>query len=502
MTETSLFAKENANTKKSLVLSGGGMRLSYQAGALLALQERKLNFQHVDATSGGSLNLSMLLSGLSPKEVCEQWRTLDIKDSISLLPLNRYIELNSIESLGDADGMRENVFPHLKINCEKIRNNREVIGTYNVLDYGNKKVKVIPHEEIDEDMMVAGISLPGVFPPVRKNGSVFLDTAFIQDANLMEAVKQGAEEIWLIWGLGNTAEYKGGPLNIYVQMLETSANGALNNEIKQIQSINELIKKGESPYGQQSEIRLHVISPKLPLPLDPDLYLGKINNQTLIEMGYADAILYLENMSEQGVALGENITAMQTPEPGIRFKEELCGGVALETPAQFSNALENELEVTLSLTHHIHDLNKFINEESQGRLTGSIKFSNAESVSLLSNGIFRFFEEIDADTLRLTYQAEFTHEGEKYRFVGEKHLHDDFGFDMWKDLSVMHFKLYYLVSGEWHLTSGGQLKLNLINMAQLIAGIQATGVDELADSASTLAQFSKFYLREAGEVYF
>jgi len=178
---------------RSLVLSGGGMRLSYQAGAMLALEEMGYAFHHFDATSGGSMNMSMLFSGLTPNEMCERWASLKMQDSISLLPLTDYLNVSQLEALGDADGIRDKVFPHLGINAEKIRAVDNVIGTYNVLDYSDKQVSVISHKDIDTDMMIAGISLPGVFPPIRKNNKTYLDTAFIQDANLLEAVRQGAE---------------------------------------------------------------------------------------------------------------------------------------------------------------------------------------------------------------------------------------------------------------------------------------------------------------------
>ncbi|MDQ3607023.1 MAG: patatin-like phospholipase family protein, partial [Gemmatimonadota bacterium] len=71
--------------RRSLILSGGGIRLSYQAGVLRALSETDLCFAHVDATSGGAINLAMLLSGLSPAEMGERWRTLKLKDTRGLM---------------------------------------------------------------------------------------------------------------------------------------------------------------------------------------------------------------------------------------------------------------------------------------------------------------------------------------------------------------------------------------------------------------------------------
>ena len=64
-----------ASPRRSLILAGGGMRVAYQAGVLRALHEAGLSFFHADGTSGGTINLAMLLSGLSPEEMSERWRT-------------------------------------------------------------------------------------------------------------------------------------------------------------------------------------------------------------------------------------------------------------------------------------------------------------------------------------------------------------------------------------------------------------------------------------------
>jgi len=66
--------------RRSLILAGGGMRVAYQAGVLRALDEEGLRFFHGDGTSGGTINLAMLLSGLSAQEMCDRWRVLNVKD--------------------------------------------------------------------------------------------------------------------------------------------------------------------------------------------------------------------------------------------------------------------------------------------------------------------------------------------------------------------------------------------------------------------------------------
>ena len=64
---------DGAAPRRALILAGGGMRVAYQAGVLKALQLAGLTFCHGDGTSGGIMNLAMLLSGLTPDDMCRRW---------------------------------------------------------------------------------------------------------------------------------------------------------------------------------------------------------------------------------------------------------------------------------------------------------------------------------------------------------------------------------------------------------------------------------------------
>ena len=77
--------------RRSLVLAGGGMRVAYQAGVMAALDQAGLRFHHVDGSSGGTINLSMVLSGHPVADICERWRTLDPRHFAAPLPWGRYV---------------------------------------------------------------------------------------------------------------------------------------------------------------------------------------------------------------------------------------------------------------------------------------------------------------------------------------------------------------------------------------------------------------------------
>jgi len=319
----------DSRPRASLVLAGGGMRVAWQAGVIKALVESGRRFHHIDGTSGGTISLAMLLSGLSADEICARWRTVPVRDFASLPTLEQIFSGAPGMGFGTDRGIRQTVFPHLGINVDAIRRANSVIGTFNVCNFSRKVNESIPHHDIDLDHLVAGISLPILMPPVRCGKDWYTDSVWIKDANLMEAVRRGAEEIWLVWCIGNTREYKRGAFNQYVHMIEMSANGALFEEFDRINDINARIARGEVVDGRTRPIRLHVIKPEFPLPLDPEFYFGRISAGALVDMGYADALRYLAAVPRDGVLFTPEATAMRDSGSGVTFRETMEGPFAL-----------------------------------------------------------------------------------------------------------------------------------------------------------------------------
>jgi predicted acylesterase/phospholipase RssA len=301
---------------RSLLLAGGGMRVAYQAGVLVALEQAGLSFSHGDGASGGTMNLAMLLSGLTPTEMCERWRSLNVHRFASLFPLRWLLRGPPYPALGSSEGIRRRVYPHLGVEPERIRAAQGIVGTFNLCDYTLKTCVAVANDEIDMDLLVAGVSLPVLSPGVRHDGHVFLDAVWIKDTNVSEAVRRGADELWLVWAIGNHGVYRDGAFQQYVHMIEMSANGSLFEQLEEVRAINATRKE---------PIRLHVIRPRVPLPLDPDFFLGRVDAATLIAMGHRDACAYLAELDPEGVTLGPQATRMEDPRPGVGFRETLAG---------------------------------------------------------------------------------------------------------------------------------------------------------------------------------
>ena len=311
--------------KRSLILAGGGMRVAYQAGVLMALEEREMKFTHVDGTSGGIFNTAMLASGLLPNEIAQRWRTLKIKHFISPRKLRNYFSPLFMEGYADADNIRDKVFPHLGIDLNVIHQNQNINATFNVCNFSEKSIEAISHTSVQKDHLIAGVSLPIFMPALKIGQDWYTDAVWIKDAHLIEGVRQQSQELWLVWAIGNTGTYLPGAFNQYVHMIEMSAGGALLEEYNQIKLINKDIARGSDEYLQNEPIRLFVIKPSYPLPLDPDLFFNKVNARELINMGYEDAKSYLSKVNPSGEKMDREATKNKKPGDTLSFRAVFSG---------------------------------------------------------------------------------------------------------------------------------------------------------------------------------
>jgi predicted acylesterase/phospholipase RssA len=303
-----------AATRRSLILAGGGMRVAYQAGVLAALEQAGLRFHHVDGASGGTMNLSMLLGGQDSEEIGQRWRTLRQRDFSSPLPWRDYVRSPRWPALGSARGLREKVFPHLGIDPDAIRRATGITGTYNVCNFATKTAEVVEHPDIDLDLLVAAVSLPVLMPAVVRHGTPYTDAVWIRDSNVPAAVARGSDEVWLVWCIGNTPAYRGGLFRQYVHMIEMAANGSLLRDLESV-----------ADRWPQRPVRLHVIKPEHPIPLDPAYYFGQIDAATLIGLGYQDACRYLDAPAPLSAPWGPGVTRMREAPAGAAARLILEG---------------------------------------------------------------------------------------------------------------------------------------------------------------------------------
>ncbi len=494
-------APAEAGPRRALLLAGGGMRVAWQAGVLLALEEAGLRFRHFDGASGGTLNLAMLLSGLSPAEMAQRWRALDLKDFISLLPLEDYLK-GAWPAMGDADGVRDKVFPGLGIDFDRLRACENVSATFNVCNFTRKTLEAIDHPALEPALLVAAMSLPAFMPAVQWKGMTYTDAVWIKDTNLWEAVKRGAEELWLLWCIGNTPTYRDGAFPQYVHMIEMSANGALFEELDRIRDLNARIQRGDSPFGQRQPIQLHVIKPSQALPLDPDFYLGRVRAESLIALGHQAATDYLNSLSPEGLPLTPEVTAMLDAAPGLSFRETMSGPFSLGATDPEAGTAGSAPVLTMHATIFIQELDRFLSDPTHlGSLSGTIDYPPFGAPIDAHHGVFRLFSPTtEPNTKYMVYELAFERDGEPFYLAGHKVVRQDAGFDLWKDTTTLLTKLHRGADANGEVIGAGILRLGVSELIRLLGTVEVPNAGP-AQRAEAVARFGNFFLGELWDTY-
>lgn len=448
--------------KRSLVLAGGGMRVAWQAGVVRALAEEGLHFDHVDGTSGGILTAGMLLSGVPSEDMCRNWSAVNVKDFGSALPLGDYLKGPwSLPAIGDADGLLGKVFPALGIDDGEIRRRAAlpgaIEGTFNVVEFTEKRCHAIDARDVDAELMAAGMSLPIFLTPLRRGGKIWTDAVWIRDANVGEALRRGADEVWLVWCIGNTSYWGDGPLEQYVHMIEMSAMGALLADF-------------EVAKAAGRDFTLHVVRPANPLPLDPEFYLNRIDADTLIGMGYRDARTYLKDMTAGGVPKDASCTAMVEPPAGIRFTERLRGD---------AGGRDVRITVTVALPLDSPD--------ATATLTGFLDYAPFGARVFLAGG------RVEVRGASVTYRASVHAGGAWHRLSLARDFDDDPGPDAWEDTRRARLTVGPLL--DIPVTMG------LADAAALIASVEPVGAHGPGDRARVVRKVVAGGLREAFRRY-
>jgi len=242
-----------------------------------------------DAACLRCLNLAQLQSGLSGTRIADNWRNTGPFDLSSLQPVWRYIAPWRLPSLLTFDRLLRQL-PVWGVDFERVRRN-EPAGTYNVYNFTDKAFETHPGGDLTPELFTACFALPIWFPAVELDGKTYIDGVYWKDANLSEAIARGADEIWVIWTVSETATYRPGPYAGYFNIIEAIADGRFYEELRQIEAINGAVRAGTDT--EHREIRVHVIRHPTPVPLDYLLFFSPGDMSRIVDMGVRDARAYL-----------------------------------------------------------------------------------------------------------------------------------------------------------------------------------------------------------------
>ncbi|MBW4620924.1 MAG: patatin-like phospholipase family protein [Cyanosarcina radialis HA8281-LM2] len=494
----------NSNKKRSLILAGGGLKVAFQAGVLQVwLDEVGLEFDHADGASGGTFNLAMYCQGMSGTQMADNWRNIPIRNGIEF-NWRQYQKLIYARSILTMDKWRENIFSSWGLDWEVIRASSKE-ATFNVYNFTKHQLEILPPNQMNEDLLVACGSLPMWFPPVEIKGNLYIDAVYLTDANLMAAIRRGADELWIIWTVSDRPVWHDGFVANYFQIIETTANGHFRQDLRRIEANNTAIAAGQSgEFGRH--IDLKILKGEVPLH-----YLINLSSDRFKESVNRGVEFAREWCQERGITATKSGGSIPTePMTKLRFTEEMKGYITLgesDYRAGFKSE-DNGSYLMVELTIKMDDVEKFITEpQHDASVEGEINCEILGGKLPIEKGRFNLFiDEGDPTHKKMLYRLYFKDiAGHPLTLDGFKDVKDDPGFDLWSDTSTLYTRIYrgqIEPGGEQfaEIVAAGIIQIHLVDFLKQLTTFRAEG-PTAASRVSALTRFGIFFLGKLWDVY-
>lgn len=507
----------NDGKKRSLMLAGGGLKVCFQAGVMQVwLDEAGLTFDHVDGASGGVFNLAMMCQGMSGLEIANNWRNTNPREGISL-NIKELPKLAYAESMFTLDAYREHVFPGWGLDWDKLKAS-DLNATFNVFNFTRKELQVIEPKDMSQEMLCACVSLPMWFPPVRMNGETYLDAVYMTDANIDEAIRRGADELWIIWTVSEKDEWNPGFVATYFQIIETTADGHYKASLKRVRENNEAIAAGgQGEYGRHIEIR----ELKADVALHYLIDLSQDRMTEAVNLGVERARQWCRDNNIPLTELpGDYPTDVHEAHTKISFTEEMKGYYTrgeMDYDKGFKEGRENGKNIMFHLTITVDGVNRFVTDPAHDTqdIVGYVECDDLGGRLPVEKGVFNLFvDEADPSVKKMLYRLFFRKpDGEALTLSGHKIIKDDPGFDLWHDTTTLYTRIlrgHISPEEEKALEQSGQLEqavcgsgiivIPFFSFLKQLTTFRAEG-PTLSDRTSAMARFGRLFMGKLWDVY-
>jgi predicted acylesterase/phospholipase RssA len=440
--------REEANlmSKRALILAGGGLKVCYQAGVLQVwLDEAGLTFDHADGASGGCLNLAMYCQGMSGRQIADNWRQLD-----PFLPVG--VNLTGVypfsSSMFTYDQFRTRVLPFWGLDFGKVRSSQRS-ASFNVFNFSKKDLEVLSPAQMTEDFLIASVSLPMWFPPVKINGQTYFDAVYITDANVEETVARGADELWAIWTVSRRDEWRDGFVNEYFQIIETVADTNFFRYWARLDASNAKIAAGQpGEFGRRIDLKLI----EAEVPVHYLLNFSRDRMAEAVNQGVEDARAWCRARNIPLTAGPAYPPAAPAPATSLQFTEEMKGfvvrGAAAGDRAAYEQAAARGKQANGALMFHldviVSDVDRFITSPShQARAVGYVDAAMYGGKRPVTDGSVQLLVDAgDPTRKQMKYHLLFTGaDGHDYTLTGFKDISGHSPADAWPETTTLYTQI-------------------------------------------------------------
>lgn len=493
--------------KRSLILAGGGLKVGFQAGVLQVwLDEAGLTFDHADGASGGCFNLTMYCQGMTGRQIADNWRNLDpfLPVDVNLEHIWRFL---GARSLFKYDRFRQRVLPFWQIDWNKVRSGR--FGTFNLFNFSKKRLEVVTNDRMTEDHLIASVSLPMWFPPVTIDGDTCIDAVYISDANVEEAIRQGADEIWAIWTVSTRDEWRDGFVAQYFHIIETTADTNFFSIWRRIEENNRQIQAGQpGEFGRPIQLRL--LQAEVPVH-----YLLNLSRDRMAESVNLGVKMAREWCQQQGIPLPHAGGPLpQPPAPAttsLRFTEQMKGFVAagetdFEKGYQQGKAANTRLDVKLTI--RMDDAERFITDPNHdARIEGTVTSPLLGGTRPVQHGTFNLLvQDADPRKKQMRYRIACADaQGQQVTITGVKHVDNDDGMDLWQDTTTLYVTVFEgAVTADAEagaaVRAAGIIRIEPIDFMAQMTTFRAEG-GTAATRLSVMTRFGTLFMGKLWDVY-
>ncbi|MFW6030934.1 MAG: patatin-like phospholipase family protein [Halanaerobiales bacterium] len=322
---------KQANIRTSLVLSGGGAKGAYQIGVIKKLLKYNVTFDLIVGSSIGAFNGSLLaefvLQGMKSREISDKLEEIWL-NMINILPLNWFALLTNIFTPERIPSIYNNKV--LKNLISKYIPEDRKFSDYKVsqlsltgTNLSKKKLEIFDFNSTTpvRDALLASMTYPVAFPPVKISNDFFIDGGVLSNAPLKEAILWGSRNVYMVFLQpmsiveGVPTKSKSDCLSIFEvieEFIELASNHLMYGDLGNVKRINRLIKlinkyqhrlpeafiiEVRKIFGVKFKGRKRFIKIKEIAPgdiLDPPGLRGFCNRKAIkkiIKMGEEDAVL-------------------------------------------------------------------------------------------------------------------------------------------------------------------------------------------------------------------
>lgn len=489
--------------KRSLMLAGGGVKIAFQAGVLQVwLDEAGLEFDRGDAVSAACFNLAMWAQGMSGTEIADNWRNTQPFSEVDVNS-SQLARLLYAASIFDLDAFRHKVFPAWKLDWSKIQSSpRE--ATFNVYNFSKHELRPIPTKELTEDLLIAAASLPIWFPPVKIEGDTYIDAVFNTGSNIDEAIRTGADELWVIWTTSERGEWFDGFVGNFFGIFEATVVGSYKNALARIAANNSALGRGEAgEFGRVIAVR----EIKAEVPVHYLLNFSRDRAAECVNRGVEAARQWCDSAGIKRRSGPVYVPSASSDRTVVRFSETLKGFIGFAT-TDFEKGFEQGRDQNTGFTLHldvcIEDLDGFLTlPEHRAQLQGTVECDRLGGKRPIESGTLELLVDSgDLTRKQIKYRVAFVDgQGEKVELVANKDLNDQPQLGAWQEVSTVFVQVSRSTSdlSETVLASG-VIHGSLISNIEQLASVRVNA-PSVATRVHALSRFGAFYFGRLWDVY-